>query len=422
MTPAHYSGRTIEKAVLVALQLPATSRKEVENSLAELRRLAETAGAVVIETVIQRRTAPSPGSFIGEGKAAELNELVRGQGLSTVIFDDELKPGQQKYLEEIIGAKIIDRTRLILDIFAQRARSAEGILQVERAQLGYFLPRLSKQGAMLDSQTGGIGTRGPGERKLEVDQRRIRERMAVLDQQLEEIRRRRELLRKRRTQSQQPVVAIVGYTNAGKSSLLNALSAGADVYADDKLFATLDPTTRKVRLPGGRTVLFSDTVGFIDKLPHALVAAFRATLEEIAAAQCVVHLCDVSDIDLQKHVDTVCTVLKELNAEKIPLITAYNKADLLPAVERRRLAREGRFLISVRERDGLNDLLGRIATIVTPKLRSYALSLPYNKNRLVAVVRKWAAVLDEHYTADGVALKIAATPGQWQRIRKLARS
>lgn len=421
MTPAEYTGRTIEKAVLVALQLPASSRKDVENSLAELQRLAETAGAVVTETVIQRRPAPSAGSFIGEGKAAELSALVREKGLTTVIFDDELKPGQQKYLEEIIGAKIIDRTRLILDIFAQRARSAEGILQVERAQLGYYLPRLSKQGAMLDSQTGGIGTRGPGERKLEVDQRRIRERISALDHHLEEIRLRRALLRKRRTQAQQPVVAIVGYTNAGKSSLLNALSAGADVYADDKLFATLDPTTRQVKLPGGRTVLFSDTVGFIDKLPHALVAAFRATLEEIGTAQCLVQLCDVSDENLQKHVATVCTVLKELGAENIPLITVYNKADLLPAAERRRLAREGRFLVSVKARDGLDELLARIATIVTPKLKTYSLSLPYEKNRLAATVRKWAAVTDEKYSADGVELTIAATPGQWQRIRKLTR-
>lgn len=356
----------MEKALLVGIQLPKVNRDEVEGSLAELLRLTETAGATAAGTVIQRRESIDPAYFIGRGKAEELRDLLAEKGVRTVIFDEDLRPAQQKNLEELLNAKIIDRTRLILDIFAHRARSREGRLQVERAELEYYMPRLSNRGVALDNQVGGIGTRrGPGEKKLEVDQRRIRSRMTRLDREIEKIRKHRELLRQRRRESGRPVVAIVGYTNAGKSTLLNTLNRANPVYADDKLFATLDPTTRQVRFPDGRFALFTDTVGFINKLPHSLVAAFRATLEETRLADCLLHLVDVSHPDFDKQAASVHRVLKELDADKVPLITVYNKADALTHEQRERCASEGYFLVSARTGDGVDELLRRIEAILT---------------------------------------------------------
>jgi GTP-binding protein HflX len=409
----------MEKAILIGIQLPKTRKAVLENSLSELSRLAETAGARPVEKIIQKREAPDPAYLIGRGKAEELREIVRESGICSLIFDDDLKPGQQKNLEELIEAKIIDRTRLILDIFAQRAHSREGILQVERAQLAYYLPRLTKKGTTLDNQVGGIGTRGPGERKLEVDQRRIRDRVALLDREIEQIREHRSLLRQKRTESGQPIIAIVGYTNAGKSTLLNTLSHNADVYADDKLFATLDPTTRQVRLPGGRIALFTDTVGFIEKLPHSLIAAFRATLEEITRANCLLHLVDISHPACSEQVKTVLHVLKELNAEHIPVLTVYNKADLLPEAKRRKLEREHCFLLSAKTGQGMNELLARIADIVTPRLAPHRISIPYGDSDKLARVFDWAVVRKQTYDEKGVTLYFESTPGHWQKIRAL---
>ena len=291
----------------------------------------------MIEAHTQKKDHADPATFVGKGKAAELAERVRELKAQTVVFDDELKPSQQKNLEELIPAKIVDRTRLILDIFAQRARTREGILQVELAQLSYMLPRITEHFGRFEQQTGGIGSRGPGERKLEVDQRRIRERMTHLKKQIGKISSERSLQRQVRRSVPMPQVALVGYTNAGKSTLLNALlrlSAGRakakdEVYADDKLFATLDPTTRRVRLPSGRIILFSDTVGFIRKLPTQLVAAFRATLEEVATADLLIHVVDASDLDWREQSQTVITLLEDLKMGQLPRVTAYNKIDLL---------------------------------------------------------------------------------------------
>ncbi|MHB9154514.1 MAG: GTPase HflX [Endomicrobiales bacterium] len=411
----------MEKAILVGIQLPGVRKKDVEDSLSELRRLTETDGASAVETVIQKREQIDSAYFIGRGKAEQLRDLIREQRIRTVIFDDELRPVQQKNLEETIEAKIIDRTRLILDIFAKRARSREGSLQVERAQLEYYLPRLTKKGLLLDNQVGGIGTRrGPGEKKLEIDQRRIRERIARLDREIKGIGVHRELLRRRRQESGQPIVAIVGYTNAGKSTLLNTLNRNRAVYADDKLFATLDPTTRQVPLPGGRIALFVDTVGFINKLPHALVAAFRATLDEVRKANCLLHLIDVSHPDYEKQVHTVLRVLKELGAENVPVISAYSKADRLLPEQRARLERQNYFLISARTGEGVDELLRRLEAIVTPKLSAHRFVLPYGRSQFLGQIYELAVVTRQEYGPRGIALNIESTPGHWEKIRLLA--
>jgi GTP-binding protein HflX len=409
----------MEKAILVGLQLPGTRRDEVKSSLAELARLAETAGARPEAEVIQHRAKIDPAYLIGRGKAAEIRDLVNEKQIATVLFDEDLKPVQQKNLEEIIEAKIIDRTRLILDIFARRARTREGILQVERAQLSYYLPRLTQRGIWLDSQTGGIGTRGPGERKLEVDQRRIRERITRLDGEIEQVRRQRQVTSKQREQSGQPVIAIVGYTNAGKSTLLNALSHGDTVYADNKLFATLDPTTRQVRLPGGRVALFSDTVGFINKLPHGLVAAFRATLEEITRADCLLHLIDVSHPDYEHQVQTVLGVLKELHADHIPMIAVYNKKDMLTPEQQRKLERQGFFLVSACTGEGIDDMLRRLENIVVPRLVSHELLLPYAQSDRIARLFAMAVVKQMSYTEKGIRLTLESTSDSWKKILAL---
>ncbi len=410
----------MEKAILVGVQLPGARRGEIDGSLAELARLAKTAGAAPDTILVQHRSSIDPACFIGRGKADEIRALAREKNIQTVIFDDDLKPVQQKNLEEAIETKIIDRTRLILDIFARRARSGEGVLQVERAQLAYYLPRLSKKGAMLDSQTGGIGTRGPGERKLEVDQRRVRDRLTLLDREIEMIRRRRTVLRKHRMASGTPTIAIAGYTNAGKSTLLNTLAGSCTVYADDLLFATLDPTTRKVRLPGGRTVLFSDTVGFISKLPHTLIAAFRATMEEIAAADCVVHLVDVSHHDYAGQMQTVFDVLRELEADRVPMITVFNKSDLLTEGQKARLRREGCFLVSASTGAGIPELLERIESIVTPKLYPHRITVPYDEGDVLDDIYRLAVVKKLEYTDKGTRLSVESSPEHWRKIRALA--
>lgn len=414
----------MERAILVGLQLPKTRKKDVEDSLAELTRLAETAGASPEETIIQRRAKIDPAYLIGRGKAGELKLLAEARDIHTFIFDEDLKPSQQKNLEELTGAKIIDRSRLILDIFAKRARSKEGILQVERAQLEYFLPRITERFGRFEQQTGGIGTRGPGEKKLEVDQRRLRDRLALLDREIEHIRNQRGVLRQKRIDSGQPVVALVGYTNAGKSTLLNSLNArgaGRAVYADDKLFATLDPTTRQVKLPGGRNVLFTDTVGFIKKLPHGLIAAFRATLEEITLATCLVHVIDASHPNSEEQVRTVLGVLKELDAGSIPSISAYNKADALTKDQAARFARRGALMISAKTGAGLRELLSRVEGIVMPKLRPRSFTLPYEKSAALGDVYRMSVVRKADYGQKGVKLAVDATDENWKKLQNRIR-
>lgn len=415
----------MEKALLVGLRLPGFTKNEIEYSLAELARLAETAGAVPEQTIIQNRQTKNPSCLIGKGKAVEIKALIKEKKLHTVIFDDELKPGQKKNLEEALEAKIIDRTRLILSIFAKRARTSEGILQVERARLEYMLPRITEHFGRFEQQTGGIGTiRGPGEKKLEVDKRKIRDKIAELDREIEEISRQRLILRQKRVESGRPAVAIVGYTNSGKSTLLNTLSRHAGIYADDKLFATLDPTTRKVSLPNGRVVPFTDTVGFIRKLPHSLVAAFRATLEEVTQANCVLHVIDISNRDYALQSETVMSVLKELGADKIPSISVYNKADLLPREQADRLRKQNNaLLISAKSGDGTGELLSRIELLVTPGLKRHRFSVPYSDAGAGAASKIFnlCVVKKQKYTDKGTIFDIESSPENWERIKALTR-
>ena len=373
-------------------------------------RLAETAGAEASETVIQNKSSIDPAYFIGKGKAGEIGRLAQSKNIRTVIFDEELKPAQQKNLEELLGVKIIDRTRLILDIFAKRARSKEGILQVELAQLNYLLPRITEKFGRFEQQTGGIGTRGPGERKLEVDQRKIRDKISLLNKEIASVSLHRELLRKKRIQSGGPsVVTIVGYTNAGKSTLLNALGKGKKVYADDKLFATLDPTTRRVNLPHGRMILVTDTVGFINKLPHSLVAAFRATLEEIVYSNCIIHLADISHKDWRMQFNVVNDVLKELGAEKVPNLVVYNKADMLSERQKHKFKNEGKILISAKTGEGIPQMLENLENILSPKLASHRFTLPYTMNNRIHDLYKLTVIKNQKYTEKGIMFSVEST-------------
>lgn len=411
----------MEKAILVGLHLPGSTRIDVLNSINELSRLAETAGAKPEDIIIQGRNKIDPAYFIGKGKASELKEKIEKTKIKTIFFDEDLKPVQQKNLEELIGAKIVDRSRLILDIFSKRARSKEGILQVERAQLEYFLPRITARFGTFEQQTGGIGTRGPGERKLEVDQRRVRERIAHLDREIKSISFHRNVSRQKRLATEQPVIAIVGYTNAGKSTFLNSLVGQSSVYADDKLFATLDPTTRKVKMPGGRTVLFTDTVGFIKKLPHTLVAAFKSTLEEITLSNCILHIIDASQPDYEEQVSTVLKVLKELNADQIPMVNVYNKADIISYKLKNQFKKHDSILISARNNMGIEDLLKRVEDIVIPKVYPHKLTIPYKDNKFISAVHKLAVVKKQKYTSKGVSLNIEATDIHWEKIKTIVK-
>ena len=355
-----------EVALLVALRRPPQPRWEAEDSLEELARLAVSAGAEPALRLLQERAAPDPRTFIGPGKTEQVKAMCE-EGIDLVIFDNDLTGSQQRNLEVAIGRKVIDRTALILDIFAQRARSKEGKLQVELAQLRYLLPRLTGHGDELSRLGGGIGTRGPGETQLEVDRRRIRRRIGKIEEELEKVQRHRALLRRHRRRKALATAALVGYTNAGKSSVLNALTR-ASLPVADTLFATLDPTVRKVMLPDGRAVLLSDTVGFIRKLPHQLVAAFSATLEEVRVADLLLHVIDIAHPEWQGQVRAVTGVLEELGVAAKPLIHVYNKVDALPHPDAVGfLTRQpGSVVVSAKTGAGLSQLKQAIAaTLVT---------------------------------------------------------
>ncbi|MDI6856701.1 MAG: GTPase HflX [Dehalococcoidia bacterium] len=371
----------IERAYLVAVEMKGShangSPFSSESSLDELALLAETAGAQVVGRAVQKLESPHPAHYVGKGKLAEIKSQRGTAGYSLVIFDDELSPSQQRNLENALGVKVLDRTALILDIFAQRARTREGALQVELAQSEYLLPRLAGQWSHLERLEGAIGTRGPGETQLETDRRLVRNKIARLKRQIEAVRRQRALYRRRRARAGVPVIALVGYTNAGKSTLMRALS-GADVFTEDKLFATLDPLTRRIALPGGGAVLLSDTVGFIQKLPTQLVAAFRATLEELEAAHVLVHVVDITHPDAALQSQTVEETLAELGLAEKPVISVLNKVDLLlrrdgspvgGVDELREQAatlayRPDALLISAEKGWGLDTLLERIETVL----------------------------------------------------------
>ncbi len=337
-------------------------RVEADHSLDELAGLAEAAGAVVVLRMLQERPSPDPSTFIGSGKVTRLAAAAAEADVDVVIFDNELTPAQLRHLEEKLEIKVVDRTQLILDIFAKRARTREGKWQVELAQLKYLLPRLAGSGVALSRLGGGIGTRGPGETKLETDRRRIRVRIQAVQREIDQVRQRRAQLRERRQKRSVPTVALVGYTNAGKTTLFNRLT-NESAAASDALFVTLDPLVRQVRLPDSRELLVSDTVGFIDRLPHALVAAFRATLEEVVEADLVLHVIDASPSDRERHMAAVRRVMEEVGAGEVAVIDVYNKVDLLGPDERRRLqdADPAAVLISAATAAGVDELLQAIA-------------------------------------------------------------
>jgi len=352
-----------ERAALVGLVTSAMRRHGAERSMDELAGLADAAGADVVLRVLQERPKPDSSTFLGAGKIKLLAASSSEMRVDVVIFDNELSPAQLRQIEEEVGTKIIDRTQLILDIFARRAKTREGKLQVELAQLKYLLPRLVGAGDALSRLGGGIGTRGPGETKLETDRRRIRTRIHALSEDIEQVRKRRAQLRERRHKASVPTVALVGYTNAGKTTLFNVLTH-ADAVASNALFVTLDPLVRQVRLPDNRELLVSDTVGFIDRLPHALVAAFRATLEEVAEADLVLHVIDASAPDRERRMDAVRRVLEEVGALEVPMIDVYNKCDALTSDERRRLQEQdpASLLISALDGQGVDDLVDTVAS------------------------------------------------------------
>jgi GTP-binding protein HflX len=398
-------------------------RRETERSLEELARLAEAAGAEVVLRMVQERPKPDPSTFLGAGKVKALGDACAAAGVDVVVFDGELTPAQLRQIEEIVNRKVLDRTQLILDIFARRARSREGRLQVELAQLKYLLPRLVGAGAALSRLGGGIGTRGPGETKLETDRRRIRARIHALDRDIESVRKRRAQLRERRQKAAVPTVALVGYTNAGKTTLFNALT-GARSDASDALFVTLDPLVRQVRMPDNRQLLVSDTVGFIDRLPHTLVAAFRATLEEVAEADLVLHVIDAADPDREQRVEAVHKVLDEVGAAEVPAIEVFNKCDALDVEMQRRLAERHPMAlrISALKRTGLNELRETIASRLTLDISRVRLAFDPDKvsdrEQMARVYRLGRVV--SHDTRDGRVLLVADIPRRLQSSFRVA--
>src|SRR2546426_4832377 len=403
----------IERAALVGLVAASARRIEAEQSLDELAGLADAAGAAVVLRMLQERPKPDPATFIGSGKVASLAAACAEADVDVVIFDNELTPAQLRQLEEKLERKVVDRTQLILDIFARRARTREGKWQVELAQLKYLLPRLVGAGTALSRLGGGIGTRGPGETKLETDRRRIRTRIHVLSEDIEQVRRRRSQLRERRHKASVPTVALVGYTNAGKTTLFNVLTR-ADAEVSNALFVTLDPLVRQVRLPDNRELLVSDTVGFIDRLPHALVAAFRATLEEVADADLILHVIDAAAPDRDRRIDAVRRVLEEVGALEVPLLEVYNKCDALTVDERRRLEDldSAALCISALERQGIDELGETLTSRLPLHVRRVTLTFnpddPADRDRIARVYRHARVVL--HETRDGPVSIVADVP------------
>jgi len=420
VTEVEYRQLRLERVVLVGVWTEGTA-EQARNSLTELARLAETAGSQVLDGLIQRRSRPDPATYIGAGKVDELREIVHAAGADTVIVDGELSPGQLRQLEEKLKVKVIDRTALILDIFAQHARSKEGKAQVELAQLSYLLPRLRGWGEALSRQVGGraaggvgIGGRGPGETKIELDRRRIRNRMAKLRREIADMKRKRVTKRSARRRNEVPSVAIVGYTNAGKSSLLNALT-GAGVLVENALFATLDPTTRRTSTADGRTYTLTDTVGFVRHLPHQLVEAFRSTLEETAEADLLVHVVDASDPLPEDQIAAVRKVLVEVGEEygamphELLVVNKIDAANELQLARLRHLLPDAVFC-SARTGEGVDVLRERIAELLPKPEVELDLLVPYAQGSLVARVHAEGEVLAEEHTPEGTRLRARVGP------------
>ena len=395
----------IEKAVLVGLNADCFKPEDTATyeTLDELEALLETAGGFCVAKLLQNRHTPDPHSFIGEGKARELCELLQHTEANMVIFDNDLSPSQIRALEEITGVTVLDRSALILDIFAQRAKTAEGRLQVELAQYQYLLPKLSGMGASMSRLGGGIGTRGPGETKLGTDRRHIRERIDRLRKELEEVRKVRGVQRERRMKNSVPVVALVGYTNAGKSTLLNQLT-DAGIPANNRLFDTLDTTTRRRKVSDHLEILLSDTVGFIAKLPHHLIKAFQATLEELQYADLLLHVIDASDPERENHIAVVDRLIAQLAKPGVPVLRLYNKVDLLEDKSDIPVGKDD-LTICARNGVGMEALLRRIEEILTGQLHKLTLLLPYSEAGVLEILHRQAQVLSTEYTAEGVQVQ-----------------
>ncbi|MQY15377.1 GTPase HflX [Streptomyces sp. RB5] len=410
VTEVEYRQLRLERVVLVGVWTSGTAQ-DADNSLAELAALAETAGALVLDGLVQRRDKPDPATFIGSGKAAELRDIVLESGADTVVCDGELSPGQLIHLEDVVKVKVIDRTALILDIFAQHAKSREGKAQVALAQMQYMLPRLRGWGQSLSRQMGGgkgggLATRGPGETKIETDRRRIREKMAKMRREIADMKTGREIKRQERRRHKVPSVAIAGYTNAGKSSLLNRLT-GAGVLVENALFATLDPTVRRAETPTGRVYTLADTVGFVRHLPHHLVEAFRSTMEEVGDSDLILHVVDGSHPDPEEQLAAVREVIRDVGAQDVPEIVVINKADAADPHVMARLLRIEKHAIAVSARtgQGIPELLAMIdEELPRPRIELTAV-VPYTHGGLVSRVHAEGEVLSEEHTAEGTMLK-----------------
>ena len=418
-----------ERAILAGVDYNASAGGwSIEDSLMELKGLAETAGAQVAGKVIQRKAKPDNAFFLGRGKVDEIGMLAQNVEADLLIVDDEISPSQQRNLEMSTGLRVVDRTALILDICAQRARSAAGKLQVELAQLRYNLPRLGGQGLVLSRQGGGIGTRGPGETKLEMDRRRIHGRIHDLEERIAKLKNQRQLHRTQRKNSRIPTAALVGYTNAGKSTLLNALAAGDEVLAEDKLFATLDPTTRLVELDEKQELLLTDTVGFIQKLPHTLVSAFQATLEETVEADLLLHVVDASDANYELQIKAVMEVLREIGAQDKPSMFVFNKADKLPEAERdneyvaaRMLQGRDGVVISAKDEQGLKILREKIKSFFNQGQVTLTLCIPYDQGALVTELHNLGKVEAIDYDEQGTLLTVKMPVSDAESFQKYVR-
>jgi GTPase len=411
-----------ERALLIGLEKQGVSKWDLRDSLEELAELANSAGAEVVDTVTQKLDRPTAPYYIGKGKAESLKPALQDRQVTSVIFDDELSPAQGRNLENLLSRKVLDRTQLILDIFAQRARSREGRLQIELAQLQYLLPRLTRMWHHLSRQTGGIGTRGPGETQLEVDRRRVQERISRLERELESVRKTRAVQRQGRKRHQWPVAAVVGYTNAGKSTLLNLLT-GADVVAENKLFATLDPTTRSFMLPNKQRVLLTDTVGFLRKLPHTLIESFKATLEEVSEADLLIHIVDLSHARVDDQIEAVENVIKELDAHGKQTLIVFNKIDNLQnrdLIDTYLRRFPGSVAISARTGEGVNKLVVALQDALSAwRLRSH-FKIPASESALIAEIHRVGHVLELKYEGNDAIIVAHVPPELGQKLANFA--
>jgi GTPase len=400
-----------QRALLVGTGIGTRDVEAAEASLEELALLTDTAGAEPVELVLQRRDLPDPATYIGSGKARELQELADALDIDLVVFDDELTPAQQRNLERLFNVDVVDRVALILDIFAQHARSQEGMVQVELAQLRYRLPRLRGRGNQLSQQGAGIGTRGPGETQLEVDRRRILSRVSKLERDLDRLAKNRDTQRKGRRRSALSTLALVGYTNAGKSTLLNRMT-GADVLVEDRLFSTLDPTTRRLRLSGGETVLVSDTVGFVQRLPHQLVESFRSTLEEVVGADLLLHVVDAGSPDAEQQIVAVHAVLREIGADAVPELLVLNKGDVAAPGDVKALlgAHPDAVVVSAITGEGVTVLLDTVGARIRALAPIVELLVPYERGDVVAALHREGEVLVEVHAEGGTRIR-ARIPG-----------